>query len=131
MALTIDASPKATNYDSSRNDYPSDDNSSNPDSPTQDDRAILQEEEQQEILLGREAPSGAHSGFPESSRRERRKARKQKRKGRRRKGKAADYEDGSLMYEMEEGVAKDNEGWQSSSSSLDVDVLKQQSKLKV
>ena len=131
MAHIIDASPKAANHDSSRNDYRSDDSSSSLDGPTEDDRAILQEEEQQERLLAREASSGAYGGFPESSRRQRRKARKQQRKGKRRKGKAVNYEEGSLMYEMEEGVSKDNGGWQSSSSSLDLDVLKQQSKFKV
>ena len=140
MAHGVDADSTNANYGSSLSHgdyYDSDVSSSNTGDPTESDRAILLEEEQQESLLATEALSGAHGDpqstirFPNRGKREHRKERKRQRKVQRRKTAGEKYQEGNMMYEMEDREPRDNVGWHSSSSSLDRNMLKQQSKSKV
>ena len=92
--------------------------------PTEHDRTVLEEEEQQEKLLteSRNRPGRGISNDEvplEQRRRARRKERRRLRKSKRRENGSAD-EEGKLMYEMEEGGSRDNLS-SSSSSSLELD----------
>lgn len=137
MAHGVDANSDDPYYGLSHNEYyDSDISSSHMDGPTENDRAILEEEEQQKMLLAREALSKAHGeqpnnmDFPSSGRWEHRKERRQQGKGRRRKAEGEKHEEGHLLYEMEDRESEDNVGWHSSSSLVDVDTMKQHSKSK-
>lgn len=94
--------------------------------PTDNDRTVLEEEEQQEKLLTRSvASSGRYEANNEKpldeGRRARRNGRRRIRKGKRQEGNAD--EEGKLMYEMEEGGSRDDLS-SSSSSSTELDKLK-------
>lgn len=137
MAHRVDATSINANYGSNHDEYyDSDVSSSTTGLPTENDRAILLEEEQQERLLATDALSREHgesqssTEFPKG-RREHRKQRRRQRKSQRQKTTRAKLQEEHLMYEMEDVEPEDNVGWHSSPSSLDLDMLKQQSNLKV
>ena len=99
--------------------------------PTAHDLAVLEEAEQEEKLLaghsyndGREEPS--NGDLLDVGGRERRRERRRRRIGKKRRRKGDLNEDGSLMYEMEEGGSKDDAGSRSSSSSLELDIARQE-----
>jgi hypothetical protein len=99
--------------------------------PTNNDRGILEDEEQEEKLLLKEFDNGrtgelAERGLIDMGRRERRRNHRRQRRSKKRKAKSSMDEEGKLMYEMEEGGSKDDASSQSSSRSLDLDRPKQQ-----
>ncbi|KAL8696721.1 MAG: hypothetical protein Q9201_007517 [Fulgogasparrea decipioides] len=93
------------------------------------DRQVLLEEEEREELLSGKHPRG-HRSFSsknESSQGKdqgRRSTRQWSHKARRRKREGATDEAGELLYEMEEGGAKDDTSSQASSSSIELDKLR-------
>lgn len=99
--------------------------------PTAHDRTVLEGAEQEEKLLAGHSYNDAR-GEPSNKslhnvgRRERRRERRRRRIGKRSRGNADQNEDGSLMYEMEEGGSRDDVGSQSSSSSLELDIARQE-----
>ncbi|KAL8824396.1 MAG: hypothetical protein Q9191_005083 [Dirinaria sp. TL-2023a] len=136
MAHGVDASSTNAKYGLSHNQYyDSDASSSNTGTPTESDRAILLEEEQRERLLATESfgdhsESHSNTDVPKDGR-EPRGARRRQRKGQKPKMKRAKYQEGHLLYEMEDMEVRDDMGWPCSPSSLDQNMLKQQSNLKV
>lgn len=97
--------------------------------PTEEDRAVLEDEEQQERLLAGEDLAGDQTQVDNGGR-DRRRGRRKRRRNKRRDQSLKD-EEGSLMYEMEEARFKDDASSQSSSSSLELDRVNQLSKTKV
>lgn len=100
--------------------------------PTQRDRAVLEDEEQEERMLLGQSHSGQGDGSSgrayqdndrREDRRERKKERRRQTRGGRRRRKHDKDEDRGLMCEMEEGGSKDDAGSQSSSSSLELDSM--------
>ena len=92
--------------------------------PTEHDRTVLEEEEQQERFLteSRSRPNRSIANDEvslEQRRRAQRKERRRLRKSKRREKGSAD-EEGKLMYEMEEGGSRDSLS-SSSSSSFELD----------
>lgn len=113
-------------------DFDSDADGSDLDIPTQYDRGVMEDEEQEEKLLLGESHRGradgpAEQGLVDAGRRERRGNLRRQRKGRMRKKKGSMSEESKLMYEMEEGGSKDDVSSQFSSRSLSLDRPEQQS----
>ncbi|KAL9007816.1 MAG: hypothetical protein Q9173_006993 [Seirophora scorigena] len=91
------------------------------------DRQLLLDEEEREELLTEKRSTGHHSFFPRKGRRKvqtqafsRKTSRHDAHKARKRgHGRGGTVESGELLYELEEGAAKDDTSSQASSSSID------------
>lgn len=97
--------------------------------PTEHDRTVLEDEEQEKPLVGytnfgRRPKSNNEDSF-HAGHRERRWELQRQHNAERRRGKGDKNEQGQLLYEMEEGSSRDDASSRSSSSSVDLDPVRQ------